>query len=161
MSNPIRAAFQNRMSAFVAGFILAVALGPSLLLLFWRPYTPLGDYPVPQLVLNRVAGVAGPAAYQGERVLVRGSKCVAGNETVNVYSEWVLVRQNPRSTSVLGNINTVREPGCREQVYENRLPPVVAPGVYRIEGYDEAVKGRERQQRAWFTEWFTILEPGG
>lgn len=157
MANPLRVAFQHRASAFVAGVVLTLAVGPSLVVWLTQPYAPLGNYPVPQAVLSRVPGVEGPAVLHGQPVRVRGLKCNDSAEPVAVTGATYAVREDPRQTVLLMQGAGVREPGCHAFSYANLLPPEVGPGRWRLEGFEEVVQGSDRQRKAWYSEWFEVV----
>ena len=132
-------------------------VGPTLYAWFVEPYTPLGSYPSPQLVTSPVASVDGPAIHVGDDLLVRATKCVDGEAPVAVSGRTYLVSESPRTMTLLQAGDGVRMPGCQTLLYLNDLPETLAPGRYRLEGYDEATNGERRQRKPWYTEWFTVL----
>ena len=143
--------------ALLYAMLFVFLVGPTLYAWFVEPYTPLGSYPTPQTIASRVTGVDGPAVYAGDDLLVRATKCVDGEAPVAVSGRTYLVSESPRTMTLLQAGDAVRMPGCQTLLYLNYLPDTLAPGRYRLEGYDEATNGERHQRKPWYTEWFTVL----
>ena len=110
--------------------------------------TPIGDYPLPQRVVEKTVA-------QGGDVIVRGTKCMDLAHVVLGASNWRRV-DPPIEFVPFSQGAAFREAGCWNYEFRNQLPAYLTPGRWRLEGHDAANVGPFTQDVFWYTEPFTV-----
>lgn len=126
------------------------------------------DYPIPQQVHNRLAGIDGPAALVTDDLSVTGEKCNKHYRSIRLHGviEWISV--DPAGTVIpVGEAAGVRVPGCIEKTFLNPIPAAVLKRsqelfrngtpyvVWKITG-TETPDDHRIQAESWETEPFAL-----
>lgn len=147
----------NAAAVLALGLIIGPIVAVALYIYWQDSYHPL-RYPSPQHVetdLPRQNGMA--VVRQFGAVRVTGQKCNDSNVPLAIAGRSWWVRQSPRTYMPYKQGEAVRQPGCEPLNFENSLSPLLAPGIWRIEGTERTTAPGRTDEVQWYTEWFLVV----
>lgn len=126
-----------------------------------RPSDRLYDYASPRNILSTRPDRDSPATLEQGMLLVRGYRCVRGEDTV-VVQQFITYRaaEPPARTTSDPPAGQPaperpRVPGCFEEDILLLLPAAVTPGFYYLEALERVPATGEF--RTWFSEQFEVV----
>lgn len=131
--------------------MLALIIAGILYLTKPAPHSGLGTYESPRQILTI-------QVEQGGIVVERAIRCVEGNKVIRVaaFRSFVNIGTGTVVTDLSGQFQT-RTPGCTTEEVAIQIPADVAPGVWRLQGYDQNPTNGE--VRTWFSASFKVIPP--
>jgi hypothetical protein len=115
--------------------------------------TALGDFPQP-IILNRIPGVTGPAAKQGEVTIVRSDRCVNRDVQLTTITIWTS-EDSKLNTPNSEQFKSPAMKGCATTTLALKMPEKTSPGKWFIQGIVRDDKTGD--VRYWNSEIFVVV----